>query len=183
MRVVQLSRMETQRLDELADVVLQDPALAFELLRTINSAQFHNDSDGVITTVRRAMQLVGLNGVRIDPPDGSRFAMRSLQLVLGDPPRRAPEATYLAMLPFIWGNFDARLAEGGGKVLERLEVSQTATAPLAFDLVLSKPADTSTGNYLRLCLRLPLTELPRTRSASWKSVKHGDSGRDCRHPS
>jgi hypothetical protein len=116
-----------------------------------------------------------LNGLRIDPPDGSRFAMRSLQLVLGDPPRRAPEATYLAMLPFIWGNFDARLAEGGGKVLERLEVSQPATAPLAFDLVLSKPADTSTGNYLRLCLRLPLTELPRTRPASWKSVKHGDS--------
>ncbi len=63
-RVVQLSRMETQRLDELADVVLQDPALAFELLRTINSAQFHSNSDGVITTVRRAMQLVGLNGVR-----------------------------------------------------------------------------------------------------------------------
>lgn len=63
-RVLQLSRMETQRLDELADVVLQDPALAFELLRTINSAQFHSDSDGVITTVRRAMQLVGLNGVR-----------------------------------------------------------------------------------------------------------------------
>lgn len=63
-RVVQLSRMETQRLDELADVVLQDPALAFELLRTINSAQFHSDTDGVVTTVRRAMQLVGLNGVR-----------------------------------------------------------------------------------------------------------------------
>jgi HD-like signal output (HDOD) protein len=63
-RVVQLSRMESQRLNELADVVLQDPALAFELLRTINSAQFHSHSDGVITTVRRAMQLVGLNGVR-----------------------------------------------------------------------------------------------------------------------
>ena len=63
-RVVQLSRMETQRLDELADVVLQDPALAFELLRTINSAQFHSDTDGVITTVRRAMQLMGVNGVR-----------------------------------------------------------------------------------------------------------------------
>lgn len=63
-RVMQLSRMETQRLDELADVVLQDPALAFELLRTINSAQFHSDTDGVVTTVRRAMQLVGLNGVR-----------------------------------------------------------------------------------------------------------------------
>lgn len=63
-RVVQLSRMETQRLDELADVVLQDPALAFELLRTINSAQFHSNADGVITTVRRAMQLMGLNGVR-----------------------------------------------------------------------------------------------------------------------
>jgi HD-like signal output (HDOD) protein len=63
-RVAQLSRMESQRLDELADVVLQDPALAFELLRTINSAQFHAQSEGVITTVRRAMQLIGLNGVR-----------------------------------------------------------------------------------------------------------------------
>jgi non-specific serine/threonine protein kinase len=63
-RVTQLSRLETQRIDELADVVLQDPALSFELLRTVNAAQFHSAGDGGVTTVRRALQLIGISGVR-----------------------------------------------------------------------------------------------------------------------
>jgi uncharacterized membrane protein YgdD (TMEM256/DUF423 family) len=116
-----------------------------------------------------------LNGVRIDPPDNSRFAIKSLELVLGEPPRRAPENTYLAMLPFVWGNFDARLAEGKGKVLERIAVSKPTDDPLARDLILRQLPDTSAGNYLRLCLKLPATVAPPTQQASWSSVKHGDS--------
>jgi non-specific serine/threonine protein kinase len=63
-RVTQLSRLETQRIDELADVVLEDPALSFELLRTVNAAQFHGAGEGGVTTVRRALQLIGISGVR-----------------------------------------------------------------------------------------------------------------------
>lgn len=63
-RVVQLSRMETQRIDELTDVVLEDPALSFELLRTVNAAQFRVQAEDGVTTVRRAIQLVGISGVR-----------------------------------------------------------------------------------------------------------------------
>ncbi|MEY8690189.1 MAG: serine/threonine protein kinase, partial [Leptothrix sp. (in: b-proteobacteria)] len=63
-RVTQLSRMESQRIDELTDVVLEDPALAFELLRNVNSAQVGLHADDTVTTVRRAIQLLGINGVR-----------------------------------------------------------------------------------------------------------------------
>jgi HD-like signal output (HDOD) protein len=63
-RVVQLSRMESQRLNELADVVLQDPALAFELLRQVNAAQFAAHATRGVTTVRRAVQLFGVQGLR-----------------------------------------------------------------------------------------------------------------------
>ncbi|MDP4300612.1 HDOD domain-containing protein [Leptothrix discophora] len=63
-RVVQLSRMETRRLDELTDVVLEDPALSFELLRSVNSASIGLMADDGVTTVRRAIQLIGLTGVR-----------------------------------------------------------------------------------------------------------------------
>jgi non-specific serine/threonine protein kinase len=63
-RVVQLSRMETQRIDELTDVVLEDPALSFELLHTVNAAKFRGCAEEGVTTVRRAIQLIGISGVR-----------------------------------------------------------------------------------------------------------------------
>jgi HD-like signal output (HDOD) protein len=63
-RVVQVARMEKQRIDTLADVILQDPALSFELLRAVNSAELGALQDGAVTTVRRAIQLIGLTGVR-----------------------------------------------------------------------------------------------------------------------
>jgi non-specific serine/threonine protein kinase len=63
-RIAGLLRMEQQRLDELADVVLQDTSLAFELLRTVNGAAQGEQASGPVSTVRRAMQLIGLAGVR-----------------------------------------------------------------------------------------------------------------------
>lgn len=63
-RVVQVARMETQRIDDLADVILQDPALSFELLRMVNSAHYGAQRETAVTTVRRAVQLVGVSGVR-----------------------------------------------------------------------------------------------------------------------
>lgn len=69
-RVALLAAMEQQRLDAMTDVILQDPALAFELLRQVNGAQFAahaargtRGEDGV-STVRRAVQLIGVQGLR-----------------------------------------------------------------------------------------------------------------------
>lgn len=66
-RVAKLTAMEGQRTDEIAEQILQDMALSFELLRQVNSAQVQGTQiagSGPILTVRRAVALVGLNGIR-----------------------------------------------------------------------------------------------------------------------
>ena len=69
-RVSMLAAMEQQRLDAMIDVILQDPALAFELLRQVNGAQFAAHAsrgaqgEGGVSTVRRAVQLIGVQGLR-----------------------------------------------------------------------------------------------------------------------
>ena len=59
--------MERERTNELAEVVLEDLALSFELLRLVNSAQVRSAQvagGGPVLTVRRAIAMVGLDGVR-----------------------------------------------------------------------------------------------------------------------
>ncbi|HJW12204.1 MAG TPA: HDOD domain-containing protein, partial [Albitalea sp.] len=66
-RVARLAAMEGQRTDEIAEQILQDMALSFELLRQVNSAQVQGtqvSGSGPVLTVRRAVALVGLNGIR-----------------------------------------------------------------------------------------------------------------------
>jgi len=63
-RLAAVVAMEQERLDEVADVILQDPALAFELLRQVNTAQFGGTGDAAVVTVRRAVQLIGLLNLR-----------------------------------------------------------------------------------------------------------------------
>lgn len=66
-QAARLARMETQRTNELAQVVLEDLALAFELLRLVNSAQVRGaQAAGAppVLTLRRAIAMVGLDGVR-----------------------------------------------------------------------------------------------------------------------
>jgi hypothetical protein len=80
------------------------------------------------------------------------------------------------MLPFIWGNFDARLNGQEAVVLERLDLLAPSKTSLAMDLGLRNPPDTSTGNYLRLCIGLPPAAVgPSVRLPSWRTVNHGDS--------
>lgn len=65
--VSRLSRMERQRTDELAEQVLLDLALSFELLRQVNSMQVQGAQaagSGPVLTVRRAIAMLGLDGVR-----------------------------------------------------------------------------------------------------------------------
>jgi eukaryotic-like serine/threonine-protein kinase len=66
-RAARLATMDRHRTHELAEVVLQDLALAFELLRTVNSANVRGAlvaGSGAVLTVRRAIALLGLDGVR-----------------------------------------------------------------------------------------------------------------------
>jgi non-specific serine/threonine protein kinase len=66
-RVSRLTSMEGQRTDEMAEQILQDMALSFELLRMVNSAQVQStqvSGNGPVLTIRRAIALVGLNGIR-----------------------------------------------------------------------------------------------------------------------
>jgi eukaryotic-like serine/threonine-protein kinase len=63
-RVARLAMMESQRTFELAEVVVEDFALAFELLRLANGAQLRSAGSAPVLTVRRAIAMLGLNGVR-----------------------------------------------------------------------------------------------------------------------
>jgi len=71
-RAARLALMEREHTEELVLVVLRDPALTFELLRTVNGARNTVESraaslagsGGPVLTVRRAIALLGLDGVR-----------------------------------------------------------------------------------------------------------------------
>ncbi len=66
-RAARLALMEREHTEELAQVVLRDPALSFELLKSVNSASVRGSQvsgNGPVLTVRRAIAMVGLDGVR-----------------------------------------------------------------------------------------------------------------------
>jgi len=66
-RAARLALMDRERTNELAEVVLHDLALAFELLRWVNSAQVRSSQaagSGPVLTIRRAIAMLGLDGVR-----------------------------------------------------------------------------------------------------------------------
>lgn len=66
-RAARLALMERERTNELAEVVLEDLALSFELLRTVNTAQVRGaqvSGAGPVLTVRRAIAMIGMDGVR-----------------------------------------------------------------------------------------------------------------------
>ena len=66
-RAARLAMMERERTSELADVVLEDPALCFEMLRAVNTAQVRGaqvSGAGPVLTIRRTIAMIGLDGVR-----------------------------------------------------------------------------------------------------------------------
>jgi HD-like signal output (HDOD) protein len=66
-RVGKLMTTEGQRTDEIAEALLNDMALGFELLRVVNSAQVRGTQvagNGPVLTLRRAIALIGVDGVR-----------------------------------------------------------------------------------------------------------------------
>ncbi|WP_245478986.1 serine/threonine protein kinase [Rubrivivax rivuli] len=66
-QAARVAMMERERTIELAEAVLEDMALSFELLRLVNSAQVRGaqiSGSGPVLTVRRAIAMLGLEGVR-----------------------------------------------------------------------------------------------------------------------
>jgi HD-like signal output (HDOD) protein len=63
-RVQRLTQSEHDSVASLANEVLKDVALTQKLLRLVNSAQFRHAGGGNISTVSRAVALVGFGGVR-----------------------------------------------------------------------------------------------------------------------
>jgi non-specific serine/threonine protein kinase len=66
-RAAHLALMESARTSDLAEIVLDDIALSFELLRMVNSAQLaagRASGDGPVLMLRRAIAMLGLDGVR-----------------------------------------------------------------------------------------------------------------------
>jgi non-specific serine/threonine protein kinase len=66
-RVASLAAIDGQHTDEIAEQILQDMALSFELLRNVNSAQVRGTQiagNGPVLTLRRAVALMGIDGVR-----------------------------------------------------------------------------------------------------------------------
>jgi non-specific serine/threonine protein kinase len=66
-RAARLALMERERTIELAEVVLEDVALSFEMLRLVNAAQARGaqlSGSGPVLTIRRAIAMLGLDGVR-----------------------------------------------------------------------------------------------------------------------
>jgi len=66
-RAARLALLEREHTGEVASLVLKDLALAFELLRVVNTAQVRGAQvagNGPVLTVRRAIAMIGLDGVR-----------------------------------------------------------------------------------------------------------------------
>lgn len=66
-RAARLALMEREHTSELAEIVLADTALAFELLRLVNTAHVRGGQvagNGPVLTVRRAIAMLGLDSVR-----------------------------------------------------------------------------------------------------------------------
>jgi non-specific serine/threonine protein kinase len=64
-RIAKLRTMERERTLEMAEFILQDIALTFELLKAVNSAQIQGTQvagTGPVLTMRRAIAMIGLDG-------------------------------------------------------------------------------------------------------------------------
>lgn len=66
-RMRRIQALEKQRLDQIANVVLEDLGLSLELLRAVNAANRRVGAaadNGPILTVRRAIEMLGMDGLR-----------------------------------------------------------------------------------------------------------------------
>ena len=115
-RAARLAAMDHERTSELAQVVLQDLALSFELLRCANRTVQHaalSAGNGPVLTVRRAIAVLGMDGVRratlgLRPWPGALSAAAALSLgALIEDTRRAARAAQALRPP----GYDAEVVQ------------------------------------------------------------------------
>jgi hypothetical protein len=112
--------------------------------------------------------------LRIDPPAGAELEVKDLTLVFGQASALQPDRDLVGMLPFFWGNFDDRHAARDARLLAAIDVPAGNPPLSSFKLKFQPIADKSSGNYLKLCIRLPgLGPVPRT--GRWQTVRHVDA--------
>lgn len=63
-RIQTVATSETETLASLSDAILKDVALTNKLLRMVNTAHFKNAAGGGVSTISRAVALVGFAGIR-----------------------------------------------------------------------------------------------------------------------
>ncbi|MCC7545810.1 MAG: HDOD domain-containing protein, partial [Aquabacterium sp.] len=63
-RVQALSTSETENLHTMCDEILQDVALTQKLLRIVNTAHYRRAGSDQISTISRAVAIIGMAGVR-----------------------------------------------------------------------------------------------------------------------
>lgn len=134
-RLLETFRREDVSLNELAELIAQDPALAVRVLRLANSARYA--SRGRVANLREAASLIGLDGLRglaltvslvnlfPRPPgfDRQRFWSQNLAT-----------AGHARVLAGLVGQ-DPGLAEVGGLVLRAGQVLMLLTAPGVVSLI------------------------------------------------
>jgi eukaryotic-like serine/threonine-protein kinase len=64
LRIQAITASDSESVHTLAAEILRDVALTQRLLRIVNSARFHHASQGEVSTVSRAVALVGFGGIR-----------------------------------------------------------------------------------------------------------------------
>jgi len=85
---------ESLRVDDFVDVVVRNPALVWEMLRTVNTASYRShSSDEGVTTLSRAVLLLGQAGIR-----KVAAAVRPWPGVLGAQSAREPETAQATLL-------------------------------------------------------------------------------------
>lgn len=100
-RVSRLSRMDDQPLQVLLGWILEDPPLGLELLRMVNAGRRARADAEPVASLRRALQLVGLQGLRraaggLQAWPGRLTAAQAA--ALSDALLRARQAAHLAMM-------------------------------------------------------------------------------------
>jgi hypothetical protein len=115
-----------------------------------------------------------LAGLRIDPPDGAELEVKDMTLVFGQPAAPKAERYVASMLPFFWGNFDEHRPAEVARVLAAIAVPREHRALSSFNLTFAPIADKSSGNYLKLCIRLPAADNVAP-SNPWRTVDHPGS--------
>jgi len=94
-----------------------------------------------------------LKSVRIDPPDGATFEIKSISIIESLTPFYTAKNTIeqnfsMIMLPYVWGNYDKKVNKRFPKEQQRITENLSLEAENHVKLTLDPEIDKSSGNYI-----------------------------------